>query len=309
LAELPATRRQLAEAYADQLLCEALSTVAARSIHLLTSELSVTSAVAKFLVPTLADGAIGRLGALLGARSYLADQDGYGSFQKLARDHRIVGIFDGNTLVNLYSLVAQFRALARGYLGSPDHRPHLARLFDLSAELPPLRPERLALLSRYGSSVLGTLPGSVVELRALLPDRPELSGAADRAAELMAHADELHRAIASRTETVAEAAAESFQQARAYALCFAGAACAGLWLHSGASPEALLADAERELWQDGLWLEAVLTRILDLLGVRPSGRADDELFDRLFGRLTTQYRRGSLFSLLRCPIAEGSPTC
>ncbi|MDJ0341811.1 acyl-CoA dehydrogenase family protein [Streptomyces sp. H10-C2] len=307
LTELPLTRRTLAEAYADLLVCEALSTVATRSIHALPSELSVTSAVAKYLVPTIIDGQVSALGSLLGARSFLSGEFAHGSFQKVARDHRIVGIFDGNTLVNQYSLVAQFRSLARNYLGPLDHRPRLGTLFNLSRSLPPFDPERLNLLSRYGSSILGTLPVSVTRLADAALLNPALGGAAQCAAELRAEADALHRRIARRMETVAAASPESFNDARKYGLCFTGAACLGLWLHSHREAEA---GGTGGLWQDGLWLEAVLNRLLGRLEVRaPAGVAEDPLFERLYTQLTQQYQDGSLFSLLPCPIAEGPPSC
>ncbi|MHA6763580.1 acyl-CoA dehydrogenase family protein [Streptacidiphilus sp. PAMC 29251] len=307
LADLPLTRHVLADAYADLLLCEALSTVSTRSIHALPSELSVTSAVAKYLVPTLVDGTVTALGSLLGARSFLADHYEHGRFQKLARDHRIVGVFDGNTMVNLYSLVAQFRSLARNYLAPGDHRPHLAGIFDLKRKLPDFVPHRLTLLSRYGSSILGTLPAAVDRLTAEAVHQPALSGAAARAVELLAEADALHRRIATRMETVGDAAPESFEDARCYALCFAGAAALGLWEHTRASAEAGPTGA---LWQDGLWLEGALARVLHHLGTRPAvPQRGDLLTARLYEQCVTQYREGLLFSLLPCPIAEGQPTC
>jgi alkylation response protein AidB-like acyl-CoA dehydrogenase len=307
LGDLPLTRRTLADAYTDLLLCEALSTVATRSIHALPSELSVTSAVAKYLVPSLVDGTVAALGSLLGARSFLADHYAHGRFQKLARDHRIVGVFDGNTMVNLYSLVAQFRSIARNYLAPDDHRPHLAGIFDLERTLPDFVADRLTLLSRYGSSIVGTLPAAVERLDTESLHRPALAGAAARAAELLAEADALHRRIATRMETVGDAAPESFEEARRYCLCFAGAAALGLWEHSRASAETGPTGA---LWRDGLWLEGVLARVLHHLGAVP-GRADrdDALVARLYEQCTTQYGQGALFSLLPCPIAEGHPTC
>ncbi|QMU78144.1 acyl-CoA dehydrogenase family protein [Streptacidiphilus sp. PB12-B1b] len=307
LTDLPLTRRVLADAYADLLLSEALSTVAARSIQALPSELSVTSAVAKYLVPSLVDGVVAALGTLLGARSFLTDHYAHGRFQKLARDHRIVGVFDGNSMVNLYSLVAQFRTLARNYLAPADHRPHLAGIFDLRRELPGFAPDRLALLSRYGSSILGTLPGTVARLASAARQRPALAGAAARAAELLAEADALHLRVAGRTETVGDAAPESFEDARRYALCFAGAAALGLWQHTAASAEDGPTGA---LWRDGLWLEAALARVHHHLGARPDrpGR-DDALTACLYRQCTAHHREGTLFSLLPCPIAEGRPPC
>lgn len=311
LGELPLVRRTLAEAYTDVLVCEAVATVATRSIQGLTSELSVTAAVAKYLVPSTVDDVVHRLGSVLGARSFLAGHYAHGMFQKVERDHRIVGIFDGNTLVNLYSLVAQFRTLARNYLGPLDNRPRLRQVFDLEHELPPLRPEHLALFSRYGSSVLGSLPDSVAALRDAERANPALAGAA-RCAELIAEAaTALHQRIRTRIDTVAGASEISFEDAKRYALVFAGACCLGLWLHSHRAAER---GRTGELWRDGLWLNAALARLLDRLAAsappEQTGLPEPpphDLFDRLLDRLTTQYEEGDLFSLLPCRTAEGPP--
>ncbi|MCQ4084291.1 acyl-CoA dehydrogenase [Streptomyces sp. RB6PN25] len=312
LADLPLTRRTLAEGFADLLLCEAVSTVAVRSIHALPSELSVTAAAVKYLVPSLVDGVIDRLGSLLGARSVLGQQYAHGMYQKIARDHRIVGIFDGNSLVNQYALVSQFRSLARAYLGPDDHRPGLAMLFDLERTLPRFAAEGLALVSRYGSSILGTLPGSVARLSAMADRAPALAGAARRAQQLGDAASELHRRMRRVAPTVADASAECFTEARRYALCLAGAACLGLWLHSNEAAEAECSSGE--LWRDGLWLHASLRRILARLGMQDGqdgqdAAADDGVFDELYERLVAHYQQGFLFSLLPCPIAEGPPSC
>lgn len=126
LIDLPKARRTLADAAADVLVGEALALVASRSVHTLTGELSITAAVTKYLVPTGTEGVIAELTRLLGARAFLKDVYAGGMFQKIDRDHRIVGLFDGNTLVNLNSLISQFRSLVRAYrrgLGDPADKP------------------------------------------------------------------------------------------------------------------------------------------------------------------------------------------
>ncbi|MBY8842187.1 hypothetical protein [Streptomyces sp. SP2-10] len=127
-------------------------------------------------------------------------------------------------------LVAQFRPLARDYLSPSEHRPRLARLFGLGGPVPPLDPDRLALLSRYGSAVLGTLPGSVAHLRELACGNPALNGVAALAGQLLTEAEVLHHRMAAAAPTAGRTPPGSLADARAYALCFAGAACLGVWL-------------------------------------------------------------------------------
>ncbi|WP_240135214.1 acyl-CoA dehydrogenase family protein [Streptomyces sp. MUM 178J] len=320
LIDLPATRRTLAESYADLLAMEALSTVAARSVHTLPDELSVTSAVAKYLAPTVADDILARLRGVLGARSYLSRHYAHGRFQKLERDHRIVGIFDGNTMVNLYALTAQFRTLARRHpvrTGSREERQALAAAFGHTRPLPRLRPGRLSLVARNGSSLMGSLPTAAEVLAAQASREPALAPAAALARTLAAAAAELHTRMRAQRPVPGGAPVESFDLARGYSLLFAAACCLGVWQHN--RRETLHTRTEA-LWRDGLWLHAALARLAErldqaapgLTGPQP-GRpfAYDpelaELYERLLDRLADQYQAGELFSLLTGRIAEGPP--
>lgn len=317
LLDLPAARRTLAETYADLLAMEALSTVAARSIHTLPGELSVTSAVAKYLVPTVADDILGRLRGVLGARAFLSDYYANGRFQKLERDHRIVGIFDGNTMVNLYALTAQFRTLARFHPVHDSPPATLAATFSHAHGLPGLRPAQLSLLARRGSTVLGSLPKTAEVLGAQASREPELARAAALARTLAVAADQLHTRMRAARPVPGGAPVESFDLARGYSVCFAAACCLGVWRHNRRPAQQTRTAGH---WSGGLWLEAVLARLVDRLeqavpGItgpqpRPPAAYDSELeslFERLLARLTEQYEAGELFSLLPGRIAEGPP--
>jgi alkylation response protein AidB-like acyl-CoA dehydrogenase len=116
--ELSQAGRALAEAYADQLLAEVVTSVSVRG---LPGEASVSSAVVKYLVPTRTDALLDRLGNLLGARVFLRGVYHRGAFEEMRRDHRIVGLFDGSTVVNLTVLIGHFLLFARAYgSGSAD---------------------------------------------------------------------------------------------------------------------------------------------------------------------------------------------
>ncbi|WP_267242467.1 acyl-CoA dehydrogenase family protein [Streptomyces sp. PR69] len=327
LIDLPAARRTLAESYADLLAMEALSTVAARSIHTLPDELSVTSAVAKYLAPTVVDDILARLRGVLGARSYLTRYYAHGRFQKLERDHRIVGIFDGNTMVNLYALTAQFRTLARRHPvrpGRPEDRQALAAAFGHARPLPRLRPGRLSLLARHGSSVMGSLPTAAEVLAAQASREPALAPAADLAGTLAAAAGRLHTRMRAQRPAPGGAPVESFDLARGYSLLFAAACCLGVWQHNRReAPHPRTGEPKwrtEALWRDGLWLHAALARLAERLDqalpgltgpqpVRPFAYDPElaELYERLLGPLTDQYQAGELFSLLTGRIAEGPP--
>jgi alkylation response protein AidB-like acyl-CoA dehydrogenase len=293
LVELPMARRNLAEAAADVLTGEALSVVASRSLHTATDELSVTAAVTKYLVPTGAEGLIAGLKQLLGARAFLKDVHARGMFQKVERDNRLVGLFDGNTLVNLNSLVGQFRGLVRGYRRGTGSPARAVQAYDLTAPLPPLDPSKLSLVARRGSGVLASLAGSVAQLRAAAERQPSLKAALPAAERLVAVTDEVHAAMERHQNALTEVPPEAFRTAERYAMCFAGAACLGLWAHNHETAEH---GGTGSLWRDALWLRAVLARLLDRLGDRAA--EDEEAYEGLLEQLRGTRPAGMLFSLL-----------
>jgi alkylation response protein AidB-like acyl-CoA dehydrogenase len=324
LIDLPAARRTLLDAYADQLLAEALTTVAARSVHALAPELALTSAVVKYLVPTRTEATVAALGRLLGARSFLLDApDGAGRFAKIARDNRIVGMFDGNTLVNLNAIVNHFpvlaRAAGRGTVADPEGAEIV---FDTRRSLPSLDLDRLGVLARHGSSVTSGLARDAARI-AELAGRAGPSGAASAgragAAALAARLADLTRrrsaeVAAYRPRPVQAVPVAAFDLAQRFALCFAGAAAAGLWTawaagraeHPGPSPARTgLGEAGEALWADGVWLRAVLARVLSALGEPVA--ADPDADAALLAALTRQAREGLLLSLWPCRLAEAGP--
>ncbi|MEU2426283.1 AMP-binding protein [Streptomyces sp. NPDC007851] len=298
LAELPHAARTLAECHADLLAMEAVSLVATRSVHTLTEEQSVVSAAVKYLVPTLGDEVIGALRGLLGARAMLVADFADGAFQKLERDHRIVGIFDGSTAVNLNSLINQFPVLCRGWrrgLADPEGVTAAARL---DGPPPALDHGRLTLYARSGAGVVQSLPEAVRRVRETAPP-----AVADRARALLAVADEVHEEMAAYRHSARAVPAAVFASARRYALVYAGAASLWLWLENTGT-----ARAGGPLWEGAAWLDAVLARLLRRLARLPDlDDADGPAVDRLLPVLSAQFEQGLLFSLLHCPLA-GSAT-
>lgn len=303
LVELPQARHVLAGAATDVLIGEALATVAARSVHTVTDELSVCAAVTKYLIPTGTEAVIAQLTKLLGARAFLKDVHARGMFQKIDRDHRIVGLFDGNTLVNLNSLVNQFRSLVRGWQRGTGDTAGATAAFDLSRTLPALDPKRLSLVARRGSGIMASLPDSVALLRAEAAERPELQEALTSAGRLLKVVEQVHQVMDEHRAVVSDVPPEAFDVARRYSLCLAGAACLGLWVHNqrvaGQGPTG-------GLWRDGVWLRAALDRLLERLGEPTAG--EPEAYPRLLEELRTAQSSGALFSLfaLRLPHGEAA---
>ncbi|MGW4730237.1 acyl-CoA dehydrogenase family protein [Streptomyces shenzhenensis] len=297
LIDLPQARHVLTGAAADVLLHEAVALVAARAVQSQTAELGVTSAVTKYLLPTGTDQVLADLTGLLGARAFLKGVHADGRFQKLQRDHRIVGLFDGNTLVNLNSLINQFRSLVRGFRRGTGDTAGSDTACDLGAPLPPLDPARLSLVARHGSGLMAGLPASVEEITRRADLNPALGPVADAARRLLAVTTAVHTEMEEYQGALTEVPPAAFEVARRYTLCWAGAACLGLWTHStDRFPGGPDAAATGELWRDGLWLHTALDRLLVRLG-EPAA-AGPETYEELLGALRAARSSGRLFSLL-----------
>ena len=299
LIELPQARRLLTDSYADLLLAEAVSLVAGRAIHALAGELSVSSAIVKYFVPTLVHRMLCRLSAVLGPRAHLLGAAyEHGRFQKVQRDHRIVGIFDGSTVVNLHSLVNQFPSLVRGYRQMRVEAAGLRRAASLGEPPPYFDRDRLQLVAPHGSSLVPSLPAAADELGDLAACRQVPASLAALAGRLRNVASQVIEQMAAHRPAATEVPAAALALAQEYAACFAGAAAIQLWLRNRKRLAGTEADG---LWASGLWLEACLSRTLALLDPSAGDQTDGAVGDRLAGPLLAQHASGRLLSLLPYP--------
>jgi alkylation response protein AidB-like acyl-CoA dehydrogenase len=297
LIGLPYARRVLLDAYADQLLAEILTLVGTRSIHGLTDEMSVVSAIVKALVPMRTEAMISSLARFLGARSFLLDVFAEGMFQKIQRDNRIVALFDGNTTINLHAVINQFPALARAYRrGMRDHINDL--VCDLTASLPEFDSRTISLIARHGISTLNAMPELASRLESLTVPNPELQNTL----LLVRRMEKICNSVMQKMLEQKPARvppADSFDIAEQCASCYAGAAALGVWLNTLPHVQE---DESLSIWSNGAWLNAVYARLLNTFGeqVSPSPQADDALM----AMLECQASKGRLFSIFLCSLAE-----
>ncbi|MFK4106439.1 acyl-CoA dehydrogenase family protein [Streptomyces sp. NPDC019531] len=221
LAEMPLVRDELGRATARLLLAEAVTAVATRAIHVLPHEMSLLSAVCKAFVPTIVEEAIGQIRELLGARGYLTGVFAHGEFAKLERDHRIVAIFDGTTLVNRQMLISQFRRLGRGY-GAVDvlAADRLGAL--VAGPVPDFRRDHLMLMSPSGCALVLGVPGLLHRVRELGLGSPAFGAVLDA---FEAACADVHAALAAHRAGPGMPDADVFLLAERYEWCVAGAAC------------------------------------------------------------------------------------
>ncbi|GAA3873112.1 acyl-CoA dehydrogenase [Streptomyces sedi] len=142
---IPAVRRLLAGAYADLLLSETVTAVAARGAHLTPGESSVHAAGAKYLVTGTLLGAFDDLATAMGAHGYLRAGD-TAFFQKLLRDIRAAQVLHASRAACLLTLMPQLPLLAtRSW--NRDRAAH-AGLFRPAETLPPLAWDRLKVTAK-----------------------------------------------------------------------------------------------------------------------------------------------------------------
>ncbi|RKN41220.1 acyl-CoA dehydrogenase family protein [Streptomyces hoynatensis] len=261
LIERPHVREVLARSAATLLAVEAVGRAGARSAHALTDEMSVISALTKAVAPTLADGLIRDLADLLGSRSHLAAGYAHGAFQKALRDHQIVGIFDGSTVVNRHAVVNHFPRLARNYASGTADLDGVAEATALGSPVRPLDPTRLQVMSRTGCSIVQALPAVAARVAraAAAGEAPATLAEAAGAAE--AAVRRVHERMA-RVAPSPKPPIAAFDLAAAYELGFAAAVCLHVWERRAASG----ADARSAAWDEARWVEGALWALLDRLG-------------------------------------------
>lgn len=289
VSAIPSARDQLAGAYADLLIAEALALVSARAMQAGLERMSLWSAIVKSMVPLLVEDLIRRSAAVLGARHYLREAHYDGIFQKAQRDNAVVGLFDGSTAVNLGVISGQLGALKnRRGLPDPQRPARLEQLFALSVPLQNRAFPR-------DSDMKFTADGRDEIVEGLLEARGHLGTLDPLATEL---AEEL-QVLDHRLESLQKAkdqrtnSSARFALAERYGIIHAASAAILLWRHNRANdevPESLLLGVHR-----------LLERL------RP-GRAPapEEWNLRTYAQLESQFVANELFSRLTLPLGVGA---
>jgi hypothetical protein len=213
-------------------------------------------------------------------------------FQKVERDHRIVGIFDGSTFVNRSALINQFPLLVRAYRRHASAGEVLPLVGDLGAGLPTLRPEALTVLARGGCDLPGGVAAALQRIRGSHPEDPLV----DTVVALAAQIEALYLELADYRGGGADIPARAYQLAARYETCFAAAAVLQVWLHTS---------NDGPLWSDGAWVRAVLHLLLDRLTPGQAGSPAE--YDRLLDAVTATTSAGQPVSIVP-PAGAGDTT-
>lgn len=268
VADIPMVRTTLANAFADLLVCEAFSNVAARSLHVLPASGSVYAPAVKYLLAGMLLDSVEQLSLVMGSEFYRRDGE-HAVFQKTVRDIKPVAFGHIARAACLSAVLPQLPVLARRAWRKTAPAP--AELFAADQEVPPLDLPGLRLVS-------GGQDGLAVSLDAALDDelpvslRPLVRAQVDQLASLAAAC----AGLKPRDLSIAAPVAVRDLAGR-YTTVLAAAACLGVWRHAPAG--GFLSRPE--------WLVAALTRLTGVADGRPrdvpyelEGGLVDELLDR-----------------------------
>lgn len=243
-------RERLAEAFLRQIVAECVAFGSCRMMHMFPGLMSVVSSVAKYFVPELVEGVYEQCEQGLGARAYLRTAP-WSYFQKARRDHRLVGLFDGSTVVNLQSIVFQLPRLLKRTLAvspSPEERATLENsvryVFDVTLPLPKLRLGALSLMSSEPDALLRFVYyGLDVDELKTVP-----SSLANRVVALRQEMFGLNSHVCQNFHTLSPSAPELFDAARRFCALRAAAECFLVWYfnrhNSGAGWDATFVEGE-----------------------------------------------------------------
>lgn len=282
-ADLPLARSILAESFADLLLADLFTTVAARSLHTAAAQSGVYASAVKALVPRILMRAVYRLSELLGSQFYLRRGE-RPLFQKLLRDVQPSGFGHASRAACLSALLPQLPSAARRSWLQPAADELPAETFQPGRPLPPLRFEALAvsangrdpLVRSLLNTVAGGCPGDARIEAAARFWRAELEDLAAVAGSL--RLDQLGPAAQARV----------FGLAQRWTGVLAAAACVNSWRHRAVDTDGFAAGP--------LAAAAALHR----LGAHFDAHRDPlpaELAEPLYAELDRRFEAGLTFDL------------
>jgi len=290
VADLPLTRAVLTDVFVDLLICDCVTTVVARALHVLPREGSVAAAAAKFLVPRLLIDAMNRLASVLGASFYLRRGE-HAIFQKLLRDLPPSSFGHLSRVAAQMTLLPQLPQLARRSWLVAEPAP--ASVFLLDSPLPVLPFDSLAVAAGghdHLTAALISIHEGLADDRASRASQRERHTLRALTARFVAELTALKSACGALAphELTATAPSESYELAARYTVVLAASACVNIWWHNQEHDPFL---------RDPAWLIAALGRLAARLGASPPPPLPDDVSARVFAELMTRYEAGNGFDL------------
>ncbi|MEH2009476.1 acyl-CoA dehydrogenase [Nostoc sp.] len=299
---IPYTKKVLVDAFLDILICDCVAIGSARAIHVTPEQMSIWSAITKYFVPTTIEKVINNLSVVLGARYYLRESHWGGVFQKVVRDHAIVSLFDGSTLVNLYAIALYIRHLAKFHKKTnrakhEESIPYLKNTFCLETKLPNVHLNKLEIFSQGRNDILQGLQFILKDLEALQEVNPQVLDKISQFTNLIFDLLEKQNQILkdlSATKGYKESPV-IYDIARQYNTLYAAAACLYMWLYN----RKLLGN----FFAQGEWLILCLDRLITPL-VHLQHSLPDYYRENTTQELLKLYQQNKLFSIIPIQLAR-----
>ena len=257
--------------------------------------MSLVSAVAKYFIPTSIDGTISQLGKVLGARAFLLDVFADGRYQKVQRDHRIIALFDGNTLVNLQGIINQLKTLVKFRDKARKNKDErISALFDVTAQLPEFKRDKLSLTTKGKDTILNSLyhVDKFGQSSNFLAIEHYIQ-------IILAEIEKLDTEVLNTDWIVNSIPARCFTIAQRYCLLSAAAACIQFWIFN---QQQIGSEPQKAIWHEGIWLRICLERLLEKLDLSVTPCSDTH--NVFLEQLDKQYQNNLLFSLFAFQLSD-----
>jgi alkylation response protein AidB-like acyl-CoA dehydrogenase len=308
---IPYVQAQLSAAFTDLLICDCVAIAATRMLHVAPQQMSLWSAVTKYLVPVRIEQQMSELAVVLGARHYLREGHCFGIFQKLLRESATLAAFHVGSYLNLTLIGQQQRSFAEhsakhALRDRAEMKSRLASVFDLRAILPVFDPSLLELSNRGQDDLLESLPSALSQVQQLVEqgalekevaeDLPRLLD------QLMAEVSGQRARVMARGEGYGNALMqkpEMFAEAKRHCALHGAGACVQMWLHNR--------EHLGEFFAGGQWLVLALHRLLQAL--RPNqAMLPYSYFEKSAQEILRVYEANQMFSLVPFQLAGTSET-
>ncbi|NEP84143.1 MAG: acyl-CoA dehydrogenase, partial [Okeania sp. SIO3B3] len=301
--DIPQPRRTLTEGFLDILIGDCETIGSARGFHVVPGQFSIWGAVVKYFVTTQLETMINNISVVLGSRFYMREEHDWGMFQKVLRDNSIISVFDGSTVVNLHSLILQFRQLTkqrsrRNSAKMEAIKSRLEIIFSLEKQLPTFEPEKLEIVGRGADDALQGLEIALEQLKDLKTDNLNTKVLE----QITALTECVIEEVNSHDEQIADSAfefghdqsPELFEIAKNYCVLHAAAACVHMWIYNR--------EILGEFFASGEWLVLCLNRLLQPFG--HSQKVDQLYWEKVTQEMLKLYDENKVFSIVPFQLAQ-----
>ncbi|KTC84229.1 acyl-CoA dehydrogenase [Legionella cincinnatiensis] len=282
--EIPVVKQRLGEQFTQLLIADCMGLVIARAGSVMPQKLSFWSAIIKFLIPKMGEDIVDECGLVLGARAYLRTTE-WAMFQKIRRDIKVVGLFDGSSQVNLSLIASSLLSQARMRGCCPINQlTQLEQIFDLKKNCPVFNITDLGLFMHEEDNIFAGL--SILKSEQLAPLIVAIRHEIDRLDQQIMHLQE-QKELEPRSLI-------AFRLAEEYCWIFAASCCLHFWYFN---QELLCKES-----LDFDWIQLAIQLILNKL--HANSKIDTRLQESMAKKLCVFYQQNKLFSVLPAQIPD-----